>query len=95
MYEKRNSTKILVPYPKERLIKIDDGLFNLIYFINSSKAVRTLGCCSGHKKYPITVVVKNIVENSIYEFMSGTPIPRKRRFYKKDKQGYYYIPEVQ
>jgi len=49
MYEKRNSTKILVPYPKERLIKIDDGLFNLIYFINSSKAVRTLGCCSGHK----------------------------------------------
>ncbi|KKL89042.1 hypothetical protein LCGC14_1918600, partial [marine sediment metagenome] len=28
------------------------------------------------------------------EIVSGIPILRKRKFYKKDKQGYYFIPEV-
>lgn len=29
-----------------------------------------------------------------YDLISGKYIPRKRNFYKKDKQGYYFIPEV-
>jgi len=28
------------------------------------------------------------------EICSGKTIPRKKRFYKKDKEGFYYIPEV-
>lgn len=28
------------------------------------------------------------------EIFSGTVIPRKKRFYKKDKHGIYFIPEV-
>lgn len=33
-------------------------------------------------------------EDIIQEVFTGVIIPRKRKFYKKDKQGYYYIPEV-
>jgi len=32
--------------------------------------------------------------NRFYELISGKEIPRKRNFYKKDKEGYYYIPET-
>ena len=30
----------------------------------------------------------------VFELFSGKLINRKKRFYKKDKEGYYYIPEV-
>ena len=82
--------------------KIDPCIKNFIKIINTSTIVRTLGSCCGHKKYPLTVVVefKNGMSQSEggmlypFELMSGKVIPRKKRFYKKDKQGYYYIPEV-
>lgn len=54
--------------------------------------MNTVACCCGHKKYPATVIVK--INNKFMEIISGTRIPRQKRFYKKDKQGYYYIPEV-
>lgn len=54
-----------------------------------------VACCCGHKKYSMTIVVNNRVGKSyFYDLVSGVEIPRKKRFYKKDKQGYYYIPEV-
>ena len=52
-----------------------------------------LACCCGHGKYPMTIVV-GLGRNLRYEIVSGKYIPRKKKFYKKDKQGYYYIPEV-
>ncbi len=52
----------------------------------------TLACCCGHGKYPKTIIVRWGKEN--YEYFSERLIPRKKRFYKKDKQGYYYIPET-
>ena len=60
---------------------------NLNYF-----GIKTLACCCGHKKYPMTIIVESGYGN--FELISGSIIPRKKRFYKKDKQGYYYIPEV-
>ena len=57
------------------------------------KHIRTVACCCGHGKYPMTILVKDKYDN-IYDICSNTTIPRTRRFYKKDKQGYYYIPEV-
>ena len=55
-----------------------------------------MACCYGHKKYPMTVIIMQGLEGHTYhiELISGKIIPRKKRFYKKDKQGYYYIPEV-
>ena len=55
-------------------------------------SIPTLACCCGHGKYPETIVV-----NSSYgphELNTGTKIPRKKRFYCKDKDGIYYIPEI-
>ena len=61
--------------------------------------VRIMACCCGHKKYPMSLIVKEYFPDSInkfqvYDWFSGKYIPRTKRFYKKDKQGYYYIPET-
>lgn len=65
----------------------------LVQAINQTH-LKTLGCCCGHGKYPMTIVVKDV--GGIYEYISGKPIPRKKRFYlkEKDKEGFYYIPET-
>jgi hypothetical protein len=54
--------------------------------------IPTLACCCGHSKYPETIVVNSL--NGIYELNTGVKIPRKKRFYVRDKEGFYYIPEV-
>lgn len=55
---------------------------------------KILACCCGHDRYPGTIIyrINNVQKN--FELYSGRLIPRKRNFYKRDKQGYYYIPEV-
>jgi len=55
--------------------------------------IRTLACCCGHSRYHKTIVVPTGGE--IIELFSGVKIPRKKRFYVKDKDGFYYIPEVE
>ena len=55
-----------------------------------------MACCCGHGKYPMTIVKKMGFQTNPYflEIVSRKVIPRKQRFYKRDKQGVYYIPEV-
>jgi len=52
-----------------------------------------IACCCGHGKYPKTIIIKDQL-GGIYDSVSKKSIPRTRNFYKRDKQGYYYIPEV-
>ena len=85
----RNSTKVKIA---RRTIKVDRLMANLIKAINHT-SLKTLACCSGHGKYQITIVVKRLNGN-IMELISGISIPRKKRFYVKDKEGFYYIPET-
>jgi hypothetical protein len=54
---------------------------------------KPIACCCGHGKYPMTIVAR-LKYFGVVELLSGTSIPRKKKFYKRDKQGYYYIPEV-
>ena len=70
---------------------IDKCMKTFIDNLNSCD-IRTKACCCGHGKYPMTIVVESLHSN--FDLVSGVYIPRKRKFYKKDKQGYYYIPEV-
>ena len=58
--------------------------------------LKVKACCCGHGKYPMTVVLerRGSIQDEIFDLISGETIPRKKKFYKKDKQGYYYIPEV-
>lgn len=55
--------------------------------------IKTYACCCGHKKYPTTIIVRNN-EGAYWDYMSGKVVPRTRRFYSKDDDGYYYIREV-
>lgn len=76
--------------------KIDPCMVALIKWLNRTTSVyhlKTLACCCGHGRYPMTVIVENKA-GLIYEAVSSKLIPRKKRFYRRDKKGYYYIPEI-
>ena len=67
------------------------GTIDIIFKHNGFKI---LACCCGHGRYPMSIVYYIPLLKVNFELFSGRVIPRKKRFYKKDKQGYYYIPEV-
>lgn len=70
--------------------RIDKCMKPLINFLK--KHYKIVACCCGHTKYPITIVVR--FNGKYFEMLTYTEIPRCRNFYKRDKQGYYYIPET-
>ena len=87
-------------------IRIDPCMQELVNGMNQSECIRTLSSCCGHGRYPPTIVyrykhdLKNIVSIKIMDknkqFITFIKINKKKgnRYYKKDKKGYYYIPEV-
>jgi len=58
------------------------------------KGYKVLACCCGHGKYKPSIVVTDHYNSAIWELISWLIIPRKKRFYKKDSEGVYFIPEV-
>jgi hypothetical protein len=52
----------------------------------------TKACCCGHSKYSRTVIVEK--KGKTFEFFSKKPMTRIKRFYKRDSEGVFYIPEV-
>lgn len=91
MCNSRNSAKIAID---GKLVKVDRCMAGLIKFINHYTRFKLLSCCCGHGKYPMTVVVEWGVKGYHVEIISDKTIPRKRRFYIKDREGLYYIPET-
>ena len=81
-----------LPYCNPR---IDKCLIPIISCLNKSTNLKTLASCCGHGKYNSTIVVKD-KEGKIFEYYSGKLLgPKKRnRYYKKDNDGFYYIPEL-
>jgi hypothetical protein len=77
---------------EKRHLRLDSCMADLISGMNKHRK-ETLACCCGHGKYQKTVVYKSSMK--IYELFSGIRIPRKKRFYSRDRQGIYYIPEVE
>lgn len=76
--------------------KIDPCMVEVIRNLQEQN-VRTLACCCGHGKYPMTIIINisvNDHEVIPLEIFSNKIIERKKKFYKKDKAGYYYIPEI-
>ena len=78
----------------------------LIKWLNNKH--KTILSCCGHGKYPMSVIVKEYTELKgqraivFREIISGMILRVKenaldkdpKKFYKKDKQGVYYIPEI-
>ena len=76
--------------------EIDECMKDEISAINSIIDVSKFeirACCCGHGKYPKTIIVEGF-NDQMWDLVSGMDIPRKRNFYKRDKKGYYYIPET-
>lgn len=74
--------------------EIDECMKGIIRFLNMYlvKGYKSVACCCGHGKYPMTLLIRG--NGVVMDMFSGRYIPRKRNFYKKDEEGYYYIPET-
>lgn len=73
--------------------KIDPCMRSAIRCLNDY-GTKTLACCCGHGKYPMTIVIDVGVDKVIpLEIFSGMFLPRKKKFYVKNKSGDYVIPE--
>lgn len=94
MCHKRNSTEIPYGNQANRFAKVDDCIAKEIIKLNKSSNTTISSCC-GHGIYKKTIVILTKDGKTRIEKFSKKIIPRKRRFYIKDKRGYYYIPEVQ
>jgi len=79
-------------YKKIPNTRIDECLRGAISTLNAH-GFKTVASCCGHKKYPLTIIYPG-KSGGFFDLFSGIKIPRKRNFYKRDKQGYYYIQEV-
>jgi len=95
MCQKRNSIKIWIHKKSNgySCIRIDPCLVHVITLLNEKDShLETLASCCGHGKYPMTIVVRSVWKT--WEVFSGIELKRKKRFYVKDSEGFYYIPEV-
>ena len=81
--------------------KIDPCLLDKIKRLRRD-GFNTISSCCGHGKYRPTVVVREH-DNHVYELYSGITLnaynpkfdKRHNTYYKRDNEGYYYIPEVE
>ena len=55
---------------------------------------KIVACCCGHGKYTPSIIIQWGIKDYFVDIYSGFSIPRKKKFYKYDKQGYPYIPET-
>ena len=64
------------------------------------QGIETLGCCCGHGVYPRTIVIEYVDSGLTIEYYSMKSLTdqqgksRTRNFYKMDKNGLYFIPEI-
>ena len=75
--------------------RIDPCMRKMISNLNQF-GVKTLACCCGHGKYSMTIVADIGVSKTIpLEIFSNICLDhKKKKFYKKDNQGRYFIPET-
>ena len=58
-----------------------------------AKGITTKACCCGHSRYESTVIIEKNGKN--VELYTEIVIPRFKRFYRRDNDGIFYIPEIQ
>lgn len=79
--------------------RVDPCLNPMIDFININfENFRTILSCCGHDKYPKSIIIYNVKTNIVFEYYSliflSYGIRKDKHYYKKDSEGFYYIPEV-
>ena len=83
---------VKLPYNNPR---IDNCLKKFIKRINKFSEFKTLASCCGHDIYNATIVMKD-KKGDIFELFSRKKleVKKRNRYYKKDNDGNYYIPEI-
>jgi hypothetical protein len=87
-------------YHKTSNTRIDSCMkraMNTLSNLLESSPFSIIACCCGHGKYPMSIVIgfdDGEIHPYPFELFTGRLIRRRRKFYKRDKQGYYYIPET-
>lgn len=97
MCNKRNTTRIKIG---KKTVRVDACISELITSLNEN-GIETVACCCGHGKYPVTILYRHksndAINGKIFDFCSqwGVSSRAKKRWYRRDKQGLFFIPEVQ
>ncbi len=76
--------------------RIDPCMRDVIKILNE-QGVKTLACCCGHGHHKMSIVIDigyGTGKVIPLEIFSGEMIARKKRFYIKQKDGSYVIPET-
>lgn len=90
---KRNNVVLVIGGGKTaKKFRCDGAIRQMLYVLNLH-GVHTVGSCCGHGRYPLSIIY-NAGLGEYYELMSGQRIMRTRNFYKKDKDGFFYVPEA-
>ena len=95
MCQKHNSRWVIL---KDKKFRVDACIRDLVLALNR-RGIETLASCCGHGKYPVTIIYRrrssDSLNGNIYDFCSGSGIiGRERKFYKRDADGLFFIPEV-
>ena len=82
--------------------RVDPCLVDEINIIKTKEWIQNyqsiMSCC-GHGKYPKTFIVRNRATRHVFDWYSGIDLTKsgrarkKQPYYKKDTEGYYFIPE--
>lgn len=87
---------------KENSRKIDECLVDKIAEINKIEGLKTILSCCGHGIYQPSIIILDKNEKFIFEYFSGMELKMRckngrirHRYYKKDSQGFYFIPELE
>jgi len=62
-------------------------------WLGKSIGIKTLASCCGHGVYSPTIIIQK-PDGTIRDWMSDIIIPRKKRFYKRDSNGVFFVPEI-
>ena len=90
---------------KRAAIEIDPCLIPELEAIkkkyNFKNKFKMIMSCCGHGKYSKTLIVQNTISGCYFDWYSGKILygtnkrsNSRKPFYKRDKQGYYFIPEI-
>ncbi len=93
MCKRRNSAWVRIG---KRGFRVDACIRDLIRGLNFHD-IETVASCCGHGKYPVTIVHRAKephIKGFLYDLGSGYRVSRKSKFYVKDKEGLFFIPEV-
>ena len=98
-----NQVRKMCELVKHGTTRIDPCLVDEIYAIKTKEWIQNyqsiMSCC-GHGKYKKTFIVRNRATRHVFDWFTGVDLTKtgrarkKQPYYKKDKEGYYFIPEL-